>query len=228
VSDNGVPKDGALEGRVALVTGGSRGLGRAMVLAFARAGATVAIASRKADACHALAAEVQRDMGTEATGHECHVGRWADVDALVAEVYERHGRVDVGARMRDGDGDGGSIINVSSVAAIRPGPNDLPYAAAKAGLDALTAGFALAYGPKVRVNTIMAGPFLTDIAAGWDMDVFGEMTKAYPLGRGGEPDEIIGAALYLATDASSFTTGSVLRVDGGQGISNPGVAPGGA
>jgi NAD(P)-dependent dehydrogenase (short-subunit alcohol dehydrogenase family) len=126
------------------------------------------------------------------------------------------------------DGDGGSIINVSSVAAIRPGPNDLPYAAAKAGLDALTAGFALAYGPKVRVNTIMAGPFLTDIAAGWDMDVFGEMTKAYPLGRGGEPDEIIGAALYLATDASSFTTGSVLRVDGGQGISNPGVAPGGA
>jgi NAD(P)-dependent dehydrogenase (short-subunit alcohol dehydrogenase family) len=266
VSDNGVPKDGALEGRVALVTGGSRGLGRAMVLAFARAGATVAIASRKADACHALAAEVQRDMGTEATGHECHVGRWADVDALVAEVYERHGRVDVlvnnagiaplypslaevtedlfdkvigvnlkgpfrlsalvGARMRDGDG--GSIINVSSVAAIRPGPNDLPYAAAKAGLDALTAGFALAYGPKVRVNTIMAGPFLTDIAAGWDMDVFGEMTKAYPLGRGGEPDEIVGAALYLATDASSFTTGSVLRVDGGQGISNPGVAPGGA
>jgi NAD(P)-dependent dehydrogenase (short-subunit alcohol dehydrogenase family) len=264
VSDNGVPKDGALEGRVALVTGGSRGLGREMVLAFARAGATVAIASRKADACDELAAEVRRDVGANATGHACHVGRWSDVDALVAEVYERHGHVDVlvnnagiaplypslaevtedlfdkvigvnlkgpfrlsalvGARMRDGDG--GSIINVSSVAAIRPGPNDLPYAAAKAGLDALTAGFALAYGPKVRVNTIMAGPFLTDIAAGWDMDVFGEMTKAYPLGRGGEPDEIVGAALYLATDASSFTTGSVLRVDGGQGISNPGVVPG--
>jgi NAD(P)-dependent dehydrogenase (short-subunit alcohol dehydrogenase family) len=264
VSDNGVPKDGALEGRVALVTGGSRGLGRAMVLAFARAGATVAIASRKADACEELAAEVRRDVGANATGHACHVGRWSDIDALVAEVYERHGKVDVlvnnagiaplnpslaevtedlfdkvigvnlkgpfrlsalvGARMRDGDG--GSIINVSSVAAIRPGPNDLPYAAAKAGLDALTAGFALAYGPKVRVNTIMAGPFLTDIAAGWDMDVFGDMTKAYPLGRGGEPDEIVGAALYLATDASSFTTGSVLRVDGGQGISNPGVVPG--
>jgi NAD(P)-dependent dehydrogenase (short-subunit alcohol dehydrogenase family) len=122
----------------------------------------------------------------------------------------------VGARMADGDG--GSIINVSSVAAIRPTPDDLPYAAAKAGLDALTAGFAQAYGPRVRVNTIMAGPFLTDIAKAWDLEAFAKHAEAYPLGRGGQPDEIVGAALYLASDASSFTTGSVLRVDGGMAI----------
>jgi NAD(P)-dependent dehydrogenase (short-subunit alcohol dehydrogenase family) len=261
-----VSADGSLKGRVALVTGGSRGLGREMVLAFARAGASVAIASRKAEACEQLAAEVHDELGSDASAHGRHVGRWDEATALVEDVYARHGRIDVlvnnagiaplypslaevtedlfdkvigvnlkgpfrlsalvGSRMRSGNG--GSIINISSVAAIRPAPTDLPYAAAKAGLDALTAGFALAFGPKVRVNTIMAGPFMTDIAAGWDMDVFGEMTAAYPLGRGGEPHEIVGAALYFASDASSFTTGSILRVDGGQGISNPGVVPGGA
>ena len=114
-------------------------------------------------------------------------------------------------------GDGGSIINISSVAAMRPVPDDLPYAAAKAGLDALTAGFAQAYGPKVRVNTIMAGPFLTDISKAWDLEAFEAVARTYPLGRGGRPDEIVGAALYLASDASSFTTGSILRVDGGMG-----------
>ena len=122
----------------------------------------------------------------------------------------------VGSRMASGDG--GSIINVSSVAAMRPVPDDLPYAAAKAGLDALTAGFAQAYGPKVRVNTIMAGPFLTDISKAWDMDAFEGLAATYPLARGGRPDEIVGAALYLAGDASSFTTGSVLRVDGGMAV----------
>jgi NAD(P)-dependent dehydrogenase (short-subunit alcohol dehydrogenase family) len=122
----------------------------------------------------------------------------------------------IGPRMVEGGG--GSIINISSVAAIRPTPTELPYAAAKAGLDALTAGFAQAYGPKVRVNTIMAGPFLTDIAKAWDRDEFERLAATYPLRRGGQPHEIVGAALYLASDASSFTTGSVLRVDGGQAV----------
>jgi NAD(P)-dependent dehydrogenase (short-subunit alcohol dehydrogenase family) len=245
-----------LDGKVALVTGGTRGLGREMVLGFARAGADVVIASRKQDACDAVAGEVSRTTGKRAVGRACHVGRWGDVESLVDSAYSEFGRVDilvnnagmaplypslaevteelfdrvigvnlkgpfrlmalVGARMIEGAG--GSIINVSSVAAIRPAPDDLPYAAAKAGLDALTAGFAQAYGPKVRVNTIMAGPFLTDIAKAWDLDVFREHTKSYALGRGGEPDEIVGAALYLASDASSFTTGSILRVDGGMAI----------
>ena len=114
--------------------------------------------------------------------------------------------------------DGGSIINVSSVAAIRPTPAELPYAAAKAGLDSLTAGFAQALGPSVRVNSIMAGPFLTDISEAWDIEAFEVAWQRFPMRRAGRPEEVIGAALYLASEASSYTTGAVLRVDGGMGV----------
>ena len=118
----------------------------------------------------------------------------------------------VGSRMSSG---GGSIINVSSTGSIRPTPEILPYAAAKAGVNALTAGFAHAFGPGVRVNCIMAGPFLTDVTRGWDMEAFARGARRHAIPRAGEPEEIVGAALYFASDASSFTTGSVLRVDGG-------------
>jgi NAD(P)-dependent dehydrogenase (short-subunit alcohol dehydrogenase family) len=121
----------------------------------------------------------------------------------------------VGSRMADGPY-GGSIINVSSTGSIRPAPGMLPYDAAKAGVNALTVGFAHAFGPTVRVNCIMAGPFLTDISQAWDIPAFEKAAKAsFALGRGGQPDEIVGAALYFATDASSYTTGAILRVDGG-------------
>ena len=92
----------------------------------------------------------------------------------------------------------------------------LPYDAAKAGLNTLTEGFAKAFGPTVRVNCIMAGPFLTDIAEGRGTRRRCERGMPHhALGRAGEPDEIVGAALYFATDASSYTTGAILRVDGG-------------
>jgi NAD(P)-dependent dehydrogenase (short-subunit alcohol dehydrogenase family) len=91
----------------------------------------------------------------------------------------------------------------------------LPYDAAKAGLNTLTEGFAKAFGPSVRVNCIMAGPFLTDIAKAWDQATLERGMPNHALGRAGEPDEIIGAALYFATDASSYTSGAILRVDGG-------------
>jgi NAD(P)-dependent dehydrogenase (short-subunit alcohol dehydrogenase family) len=248
----------SLESKVALVTGGSRGLGREMVLAMARAGADVVITSRKVDSCKAVAAEVEETTGRRALIHGCHVGRWDEIPALVDAAYDEFGRVDVlvnnagiaplypdlvsvteelfdkvlavnlkgpfrlaalvGSRMAEGDG--GSIINVSTVAAIRPTPNELPYAAAKAGLDNLTIGFAQAYGPKVRVNSIMCGPFYTDISEAWDKEAAATMFAAYPLGRGGDPREVVGAALYLASDASSFTTGTVVRVDGGQAVAH--------
>jgi NAD(P)-dependent dehydrogenase (short-subunit alcohol dehydrogenase family) len=113
-------------------------------------------------------------------------------------------------------GDGGSIINVSSVAAIRPTPDVIPYSAAKAGLEAMTVAFAKGFGPKVRVNCIEAGPFLTDISKAWDLDAFHERAqRSIPLGRGGEPDEVVGAALYLASSASSYTTGAIIKIDGG-------------
>jgi len=242
-----------LTGKVALITGGSRGLGRAMTLAFAAAGADVVIVSRKGDACDAVAAEVAA-LGRRALPYACHVGQWEQLDGLVEAAYRRFGKVDVlvnnagmsplypslvevsealwdkvlavnvkgpfrlsalvGHRMAAGEG--GSIINISSVAAVRPTPMETPYAAAKAGLNALTIAFAHAYGPKVRVNCIMAGPFLTDISKAWDLDALNAaLATRAALQRAGNPEEIIGAALYFASAASSFTTGAVLQVDGG-------------
>jgi NAD(P)-dependent dehydrogenase (short-subunit alcohol dehydrogenase family) len=109
----------------------------------------------------------------------------------------------------------GSIINVSSTGAVRPTQDIVPYAAAKAGLNAITAGLADALGPPVRVNCIMPGPFLTDISTHWDQQAFAELARTFPLRRGGRPEEIVGAALYLASDSSSFTTGAIIAVDGG-------------
>lgn len=121
---------------------------------------------------------------------------------------------EIGQRMVDGDG--GAIINVSSTASIRPRKDVITYAAAKAGVNAITEAFADAYGPKVRVNCIMPGPFLTDISKAWDMDVFNERAKqGIAMQRGGAPDEIVGAALYLASDVAGYTTGAILKIDGG-------------
>jgi NAD(P)-dependent dehydrogenase (short-subunit alcohol dehydrogenase family) len=243
-----------LSGKVALVTGGSRGLGREMVVAFAERGADLVIASRKLDACEALAAEVRKRFGHRAFAVSANVSDWEQCGALADAAYAEFGRVDVlvnnaglsprypsleqldeglfdkviavnlkgpfrltakiGARMA-ADGSG-SIINISSIGAIRPNPAYLPYAAAKSGLNAITEGFAHAFGPAVRVNAIMAGTFATDIAKAWDRDAVDEHARrAFALGRVGEPSEIVGAALYLATDASSYCTGTILRLDGG-------------
>ncbi|MDX2168142.1 MAG: SDR family oxidoreductase [Deltaproteobacteria bacterium] len=243
-----------LSGRVALVTGGTRGLGREMALAFAQCGADVLIASRKPDACAAVAAELAAATGRRVVGRACHVGDWdaleplldaADaelgglhilvnnagmsplypsVDAVGEALWDKVLDVNLkgpfrltalaGTRMARAGG--GSIINISSGAARRPTPDVIPYAAAKAGLEAMTIGFSRAFGPSVRVNAIQAGPFYTDISKAWDLEAFRRQARAtLALQRGGEPSEIVGAALYLASPASSFTTGAVLRVDGG-------------
>src|SRR5210317_1450191 len=160
-------------GKVALVTGGSRGLGREMALALAARGADVIITSRKADACESVAAEIQA-LGRQAMAYGCHVGHWGEIDGLVDAAYERFGKIDilinnagmsplypkltdvtedlfdkvvgvnlkgpfrlmalVGERMAAGDG--GSIINISSIASLQPSPNSEPYGAAKSGLNA--------------------------------------------------------------------------------------------
>ena len=119
----------------------------------------------------------------------------------------------VGERMVAGAG--GSMVNISSTGSVRPTGDIVPYAAAKAGIDAMTVGLAAALGPTVRVNAIMPGPFLTSISRSSDMELLAERTRTFPLGRAGEAQEIVGAALYFASDASSFTTGAVLAVDGG-------------
>lgn len=118
----------------------------------------------------------------------------------------------IGKRMADGDG--GAIINISSTGALMALPGIVPYGAAKAALNAMTVSMSREYGPKVRVNTISAGPFLTDIADAWDERKREKQPVA--LGRPGNPPEIVTAALMLASPSSSFTTGALLRVDGGQ------------
>lgn len=242
-----------MTGKVVLITGGSRGLGREMALGFAHAGADLIIASRKVENCEAVADEI-RAIGRKALPVGAHVADWEACDRLADAAYDEFGKVDVlinnagmsplydrpvgitetlydkvldlnlkgpfrlmaniGERMI-GDG-GGVIVNVSSVAAIRPKKHIITYAAAKAGLNAMTEAMADALGPTVRVNCIMPGPFLTDISKAWDMEAFNERARSsIALQRGGNPDEIVGAALYLASDHASYTTGAIIRIDGG-------------
>ncbi len=242
-----------LSGKVAVITGGSRGLGRHMADAFARAGADVMIASRKLDQCQAAADEIMAATGRRAEVNECHVGKWDDCDGLFQATYATFGRCDIlvnnagmsplydkltnvtealfdkvievnlrgpfrlcalfGERMAAEDG--GSIINISSTASLETSPNETAYGAAKAGVNALTNSFARAYAPKVRVNTIMPGAFATDISDAWTDDVKDRIRSQVPLARIGEPHEIVGAAMFLASDASSYVTGSIVKVDGG-------------
>jgi NAD(P)-dependent dehydrogenase (short-subunit alcohol dehydrogenase family) len=239
-----------LSNKIAIVTGGSRGLGREMVLAFAKAGADVVIASRKLNACEATAREVEK-LGRRALPVAAHVGKWSDNDRLAEAAYKHFGRVDilvnnagmsplapslletsedlfdkviavnfkgpfrlssiVGERMMKGDG--GVIINLSSTASFMPEPHTVPYSGAKAAVNAMTVALAKAFGPKVRVNCIAPGPFLTDVSTAWRDNL--QAKNALGLKRFGEPSEIVGAALYLASDASSYTTGTIIRVDGG-------------
>ncbi len=239
-------------GKIALVTGGSRGLGYQMVRAFAERGADVVVASRKLDACERVAEEV-RALGRRALAVPVHAGRWDSIDALVSTVYGELGRVDIlvnNAGMsppmashevterlfdsvvglnfkgpfrlasqvarRMAEGDGGVILNVSSSGALMPLPAVIPYGSAKAALNAMTRSLAAEYGPKVRVNTISPGPFLTDIADAWDEEARRVAPNA--AGRPGQPEEVVTTALYLASPASSFTTGALVRVDGGLAI----------
>lgn len=247
-----------LSGRTAVVTGGSRGLGRAIVEGLAEAGANVAIASRKRATCEAVVCALA-DQGRSASAHQFDASSWDDCDRLFREVNERWGGADIlvnnagkspvapsslettqaaydqifavnlraafrlsalfGSHMKAGTG--GAIINISSTGALRPEPYFAPYAAAKMGLHVMTQSFAKEYGPEVRVNTVMPGPFHTDGTKSWSRsEGFAEHARKHqPLGRGGEPHEIVGAILYLVSDLSSYVTGTCLHVDGGHSIS---------
>jgi len=255
-----------LSGQVAVVTGGSRGLGRSLVSGLARAGADVVIASRKLDNCQRAATEVEEETGRRALAVGFHVGHWDDSARLLDAVDHEFGNLDIlvnnagmsptypslpevteelfdktigvnlkgpfrlgvlaAERMTSNEG-GGSIINISSIGSMgggapRPGPASrdsagqggaLPYACAKAGLNVLTVGLAQAYAPKVRVNAVLAGSFWTDASKHWADGLVDPQT--IPLGRVADPGEMVGTVLYLASNASSFTTGAMLRVDGG-------------
>jgi NAD(P)-dependent dehydrogenase (short-subunit alcohol dehydrogenase family) len=241
--------------KVVLVTGGSRGLGRAMCLALAERGARVVIASRKLDACEELAEQI-RGSGGEAFAVSCHVGNWESLEQVVTAATARWGRLDglinnagmsplapsllqtsetlfdkvIGVNLKGPTRltalaaeamkatSGGSIINISSLASVKPIPTTTVYSAAKAGLNALTKAAALEFaGAGIRVNGIICGTFDTDASAGFvrNADLLPEIVKTIGMGRVGRPDEIVGAAVYLLSEAASYTTGSLMTIDGG-------------
>lgn len=240
-----------LKGQVAIVTGGSRGLGHQMVRAFAAAGADVIIASRKLDACEAVAREI-RAMGRRALPLAVNASNWGEMDELFDTALSEFGKVTLvvnnagmspamaahdmseawfdkivslnfkgpyrlaarAARHMQLSG-GGSIINISSSGALIPLPKVAAYSAAKAALNAMTVSLAREYGPDVRINAISVGPFLTDIANAWEPEA--RETADNSLQRPAQPHEIVTTALYLASPASSFTTGAIIRCDGGVG-----------
>jgi NAD(P)-dependent dehydrogenase (short-subunit alcohol dehydrogenase family) len=243
-----------LTGKVALVTGATRGLGYAIALGLARAGATVVVSSRKAEACQSAAEAITEATGVMAVPLPLHVGHWDDIEPAIEKVYAELGRLDVlvnnagiapvspnladveesmfdktievnlkgpfrlmavvGSRMVAAGG--GSIVNISSIGAVRPSPPEAMYAASKNGLNALTMAFAQAYAPLVRVNCVMPGAFATDMAGGWDEEFVGKVVDRLPAGRLGRPDEVVGMVVHLAGDAAGYTTGAVIAVDGGR------------
>jgi NAD(P)-dependent dehydrogenase (short-subunit alcohol dehydrogenase family) len=240
-------------GKVVIVTGGSKGLGREMVLGFAEAGADVVVVSRKLGHCEAVAEEV-REMGRRALAVSCHVGDWEQCEALVDVTVAEFGCIDVlvnnagiapvppsllavtsdlfdktiavnlkgplrlMALSAQHMPPGGSVVNISSKASIYPSPFTVVYAAAKAGLNALTKAAAQEFGPRgIRVNSIVCGTFHT---ASLHMSLPSEeaqaqMASKVALGRIASASEIVGTALYLASDASSYLNGELIMLDGG-------------
>ena len=247
-----------LSGKVAVITGGSRGLGLEMARAFAAHGADIVIASRKFDVCQAVSEELHREYGVSTLPIAFHAGRWDDAARLIETVQQTFGRLDIlvnnagasphylslpaiseelwdkvldlnlkgpfrlsvlAAEFMAKGGNTGSIINISSASALLPSAHELPYAMAKGALHTLSASLSTLYGGKVRVNVIVPGAFLTDISKAWSEEMHQRIRQGVPMGRAGQPSEIVGAALYLASDAASYTTGAVIKVDGGMAFS---------
>ncbi|HTM56514.1 MAG TPA: SDR family oxidoreductase [Pirellulales bacterium] len=245
----------SLKGKVALVTGGGRGIGKAITKKFVEAGANVVIASRKMENLKATADELSGNPG-KILPVECHVGRKDQLEALVATTEKQFGPVDIlvnNSATNIGQGPSlevtddmldkmvevnikaalrlvrlvvpkmaekksGSIINIASIAGLRPQPGGLLYSFTKAGLIMMTRTWAVEFGKKgVRVNAIAPGLIQTDFSEFfWKNEEYRKKLEAtQPISHIGQPDEIGFAALYLASDESSYLTGQVMVIDGG-------------
>ena len=244
-----------LDGRVALVTGGARGLGRMMATALAQAGADVAITARALDSCAETAAFIRETTGRRCQGFAADVTIAAHVDRLAADVERELGRIDIlvnnaGTNIRgavealtEADWDTvidtnlkgpflcsraigprlvargwGRVINLGSTLSVIALPGRAPYASSKAGVLNLSRVLALEWaGTGVTVNTICPGPFATEMNRQLldDPVKYKALMDLIPMGRWGEVEELAGAVVFLASDASSFMTGSAVFVDGG-------------
>ncbi|HEY6316466.1 MAG TPA: glucose 1-dehydrogenase [Acidimicrobiia bacterium] len=239
-------------GKTVVVTGASKGLGRAMALGFAEAGADVVVASRDVAACEIVADEI-RGLGRKALALRCHVGDWDECAALIDASVAAFGGIDVlvnnagiapvppslrevtselfdktiavnlkgplrlTALAAEHMPEGGSIINISSTASLHATPLTVVYSAAKAGLNAFTEAAAAEYGPRgIRVNAIVCGTFHTDsFHHGKPLEVQERMAANVGLRRIATADEIVGTALFLASEASSYLSGGLVVLDGG-------------
>ena len=247
----------SLEGKVALITGGSRGIGRAIALALADAGADVAMSSRKLPALEEVAEEI-KGKGRKSMALACHIAKPEDSQSLVEKVRSKWGKIDIlvnnagtnpyygplleaeewawdvtmnvnlkgpfllsqlVARVMREQG-GGSIINIASIAGIIPSELNI-YSVTKAGLIMLTRVMAREWGQyKIRVNAIAPGVIKTRLSeALWKESEKGKLVaESKALGYLGQPEDIVGTALYLASDASSYVTGETILVDGGESL----------
>jgi NAD(P)-dependent dehydrogenase (short-subunit alcohol dehydrogenase family) len=244
-----------LSGKVALVTGASRGIGESIARLLASKGAHVIVSSRKIDACQAVADSIVADGG-KASAFACHVGEMAQIDAIFAHIKDTFGRVDIlvnnaaanpyfghildtdvaaysktvdvnvrgyffmsiaAGKMMIEQG-GGVILNTASVNGIRPGNMQGIYSITKAAVISMTQSFAKECGPlNIRVNALLPGLTDTKFASALTTNdnILKTALKVIPLGRVAHPDEMAGTVLYLVSDASSYTTGASVIVDGG-------------
>ncbi len=241
-----------IDGRVAIVTGGSRGIGRSIAHGFAAKGAKVVIASRKAEMCDKVVAEIKSDGG-DAVAVPTQMSNLNDIAHLVRATVEHYGGIDIvvnnaanalalpfGEITPEGwtksfdvnlrgpvfliqealpylkESQHASVINVSSAGGFLFSAFTHIYAAAKAGLQSYTRSLAADLAPyNIRVNCIAPGTIDTDMVRSSPPERQESMAKASLLGRAGHPDELIGIALFMASEASSFMTGATINYDGG-------------